>query len=88
MTTLNWDAVEQAGEEYTQIALYMQEAKCAPDEIVDALGTFDRYGNIEHTKVREAMCVNEWPDDLRNEWDGAQEIRDTEYRGHIQIAAD
>jgi len=85
---LNWEAIEQATEEHRQIALYMQEADCTPGEIIDALETFDRYGNTEHANVREAMRVNEWPEDLQDDWDGVKEIRDTEYRGHIQMAAD
>ena len=85
---LNWEAIDRASAEHEMIAVWMQDSGCIPEEITEALEAFDRHRDLEHPDVREALLLNLWPPEMKAEWDGEQEVRDTEIRAHIALAAD
>ena len=69
MISLNWEAIEDAGDEYVSIAIYMQESGiCTAGDIVNALNIFDK--SYDKTALREAMRLDEWDMCLRSEWEG------------------
>lgn len=88
MITLDFEHIARASETHEQIATFMLDAECTPDEILEALEVYNETGNIESSEVREAMKIADWPIELKMDWDGEHEVEDTEYREHIKLAAD
>ena len=84
---LNWEAIDRASAEREMIAVWMQDAGCIPEEITEALEAFDRHRDLD-PDVREALLLDLWPPEMKAEWDGEVEQRDTEYKQHIALAAD
>ena len=84
---LNWEAIDRASAEHEMIAVWMQDAGCIPEEITEALEAFDRHRDLD-PDVREALLLDLWPPEMKAEWDGEVEQRDTEYKQHIALAAD
>ena len=84
---LNWEAIDRASAEHEMIAVWMQDAGCIPEEITEALEAFDRHRDLD-PDVREALLLDLWPPEMKAEWDGEVEQRDTEYQQHIVLAAD
>jgi len=80
--TLNWDAIQQDPDTET-VANFMTDAGLNAVAIGDALEVYTRHRDLDAPEVREAMLVDSWPETLRNDWDGVQEVKDTERRGHI-----
>ena len=84
---LNWEAIDRASAEHEMIAVWMQDSGCIPEEITEALEAFDRHRDLD-PDVREALLLDLWPPEMKAEWDGEVEQRDTEYKQHIALAAD
>ena len=85
--SLDREAIDRASAEHEMIAVWMQDAGCIPEEITEALEAFDRHRDLD-PDVREALLLDLWPPEMKAEWDGEVEQRDTEYKQHIALAAD
>lgn len=88
MITIDFERIARASETHEQIATFMLDADCTPEEVVDALEAYDTHGDTEHPEVREAMRVDEWPIIAKMDWDGLNEEAHTEHQQHIKQAAD
>ena len=86
--SLDREAIDRASAEHELIAVWMLDAGCIPEEITEALEAFDRHRDLEHPDVREALLLDLWPPEMKAEWDGEVEQRDTECQQHIVLAAD
>jgi len=87
MVTLNWETIAQDPEAET-VANFMTDAGLNAVAIGDALEVYTQYRDLDAPEVREAMFVDSWPVDLRADWDGEQEVKDTEMRGRIWMDAE
>ena len=85
---LNWEAIDRASAEHEIIAVWMLDADCIPEEVTQALEAYDRHRDLEHPDVRDVLLLDLWPPEMKAEWDGVQEVKDTERRAHIALAAD